>query len=86
MQNAGALSHARHLLRGANARAKSYYQLTFVEENMMDEDVEEEDEEEEENLESIRKVKEKTSGKWDERRKKRIWRVYERSKRRQVGS
>ena len=65
------LSHARHLLRGANARAKNYYHLAFVEEDVMEE------EDEEENLDDVLEVKEKTiaaesSRKWDERRRKNL--------------
>ena len=55
-QNAGVLSHARHLLRAANTRAKTYYQLAFVEEDMMVK-------EEEEKLDYVIEVKERTSGK-----------------------
>ena len=55
-QNAGVLSHARYLLRAANTRAKNYYQLAFVEEDMMVEG-------EEEKLDYVIEVKERTSGK-----------------------
>jgi len=62
MQNAGVLSHARHLLRGANMRAKNYYQLAFVEEDMMEED------QEEEKLGDMLEVKEK----WDEGKRRNL--------------
>jgi len=62
MQNAGVLSHARHLLRGANTRAKNYYQLAFVEEDIMQED------EEEKKLGDVLEVKEK----WDEGRRRNL--------------
>ena len=55
-QNAGVLSHARHLLRAANTRAKTYYQLAYVEEDMLAE-------EEEKKLDDVEEVKEKTTGK-----------------------
>ena len=54
-QNAGVLSHARHLLRAANTRAKTHYQLAFVEEDMLAE-------EEEEKLDYVLEVIEKTTG------------------------
>ena len=57
------LSHVRHLLRGANTRAKNYYQLAFVEEDIMEEDEEEE---------KLGDVKEKTSWKWDEGRRRNL--------------
>lgn len=56
------LSHARHLLRGANTRAKNYYQLAFVEEDIMQED------EEEKKLGDVLEVKEK----WDEGRRRNL--------------
>ena len=56
------LSHARHLLRGANTRAKKYYQLAFVEEDIMQED------EEEKKLGDVLEVKEK----WDEGRRRNL--------------
>ena len=56
------LSHTRHLLRGANTRAKNYYQLAFVEEDIMQED------EEEKKLGDVLEVKEK----WDEGRRRNL--------------
>ena len=36
LQNAGALSHARHLLRTTNINAKKFYQIVFVEEEFLE--------------------------------------------------
>lgn len=38
LQNAGVLSHARHLLRAATTNAKNYYQLSFFEEGVRQEE------------------------------------------------
>ena len=50
-------------MRGANTRAKNYYQLAFVEEDIMEEDEEEE---------KLGDVKKKTSWKWDEGRRRNL--------------
>ena len=60
-------------MRAANTRAKNFYQLAFVEEDIMEE------EEKEEKLNNILGVKENTiaaekvrSGKWDEGRRRNL--------------